>query len=304
VHFLQTLSRALLYIAPVSLIALAFVFPVAWRGWRRVSRLMRPRNTNATVYSIWHGNDEAISFLGGIERLTMEPFPKGAIARSSRFVGLLWGVRTVLVMLAFAVLLLSLTAWLNGRAETAESDLLRLLGVGTGPSAPESFYLLSPTEWPFYVAMAGIIAAPLLFAGPYLLVRLGVSVLGEGIARNRLNEIISSAMRGIAFGRDNDERFGDVSVGSHTFGARPHRLEGDVAQRMAQRATGAVKDLLEKYRSRLFSVGADNADAMREIAVDSMTWDSLVHTTYFDQPEITAMLADHIAAEQSRDGGR
>jgi hypothetical protein len=65
-----------------------------------------------------------------------------------------------------------------------------------------------------------------------------------------------------------------------------------------------VKDLLEKYRSRLFSVGADNADAMREIAVDSMTWDSLVHTTYFDQPEITAMLADHIAAEQSRDGGR
>jgi hypothetical protein len=26
-----------------------------------------------------------------------------------------------------------------------------------------------------------------------------------------------------------------------------------------------------------------------------MTWDSLVHTTYFDQPEVAAAIGDHIA---------
>jgi hypothetical protein len=29
-----------------------------------------------------------------------------------------------------------------------------------------------------------------------------------------------------------------------------------------------------------------------------MTWDSLIHTTYFDQPEIADMIADYIVTQQ------
>jgi hypothetical protein len=55
--------------------------------------------------------------------------------------------------------------------------------------------------------------------------------------------------------------------------------------------------LFDKYRNSLFSVGADASNAVVEIARDSMTWDSLIHTTYFDQPEVLEMIAEAIAAE-------
>ena len=29
-----------------------------------------------------------------------------------------------------------------------------------------------------------------------------------------------------------------------------------------------------------------------------MTWDSLIHTTYFDQPEVAELIAEHILAAE------
>ena len=36
---------------------------------------------------------------------------------------------------------------------------------------------------------------------------------------------------------------------------------------------------------------------LSQLATDAMTWDSLIHTTYFDQPEVADMIAAHIVGK-------
>ena len=65
---------------------------------------------------------------------------------------------------------------------------------------------------------------------------------------------------------------------------------------MQNGAHDAAGKLIDKYRWALFSVGGDSSASLTSLTTDAMTWDSLIHTTYFDQPEITDMIAAHIAA--------
>jgi hypothetical protein len=74
-------------------------------------------------------------------------------------------------------------------------------------------------------------------------------------------------------------------------------LGGEVAQRMSENSAAASQRLFDKYRASLFSVEADESNAVNQLTQDSMTWDSLIHTTYFDQPEVAAMIGDYIAGE-------
>jgi hypothetical protein len=74
------------YLAVV--VTLIFIYPVAISGLARIIRLRRKQNMRAVVHSIWHPNDEAISFLQRVEKLPLEPFPSGALWRSSRTAGI------------------------------------------------------------------------------------------------------------------------------------------------------------------------------------------------------------------------
>lgn len=47
----------------------------------------------------------------------------------------------------------------------------------------------------------------------------------------------------------------------------------------------------------MFTLGAKGDAAFQELATDAMTWNSLIHTTYFDQPEVAEIIARHIAAQ-------
>ncbi len=55
--------------------------------------------------------------------------------------------------------------------------------------------------------------------------------------------------------------------------------------------------LFTKYESGVFSVDADQNEVVQELAEDALTWDALIHTTYFDHREIAAAIAAY-AAEQ------
>ncbi|HEV7689564.1 MAG TPA: hypothetical protein VGO52_02020, partial [Hyphomonadaceae bacterium] len=73
-----------------------------------------------------------------------------------------------------------------------------------------------------------------------------------------------------------------------------------VAQRMFEASTKATQELFNKYRGSMFAIGVNNSDAVNELATDAMTWDSLIHTTYFVQPEVADMIAGHIAENVRR----
>jgi hypothetical protein len=110
-----------------------------------------------------------------------------------------------------------------------------------------------------------------------------------------LNNAIGGALIAIAFGRDGDHRIDTVSTCSHSYGTQEEVVGADVAERMAVQAADASKRLFDKYRSSIFSVGADETNAINELIKDSMTWESLIHTTYFDQPEMAQRIGDYIA---------
>lgn len=257
--------------------ALLFMFGISRRGARRVLRPRRSSSETHQVFAIWHENDEAISFLRRIEEVPIEAFPKGSLFRSSNSAAIGWGVLVVLIMGVGIPL-----AYFMG------VDLFNLVAGAERPadannSMAATFIMLT--------------LAPLVFVLTYIVYRFLVGGAAELGARGPLNGFVSGVLRGIAMGRDGDQVICNVSTDSHTHATQSVKLEGECATRMQAAAGAAADKLIDKYRWSLFTVGADTNAPLSQLATDAMTWDSLIHTTYFDQPEVAEMIAAHIAGK-------
>jgi hypothetical protein len=251
-----------------------FMLSISRRGARRINRPRRVIETGRPILSIWHENDEAISFLKRVEELPIEPFPKGAMFRGSRTAAISWGVLAViLVGAAFPLMYMMGLADVFGIDDTASG--------GRGVDM-------------FASAAAGLVFAPAVFVLVYWFYRWVIGGVAEVGVRGPVNGIVSGALRGMAMGRDGDQVLCDVSTESHTHKTESRKLEGEVAQRMQTAAGAAADKLIDKYRWSLFTVGVDTNAPLTNLATDAMTWDSLIHTTYFDQPEVADLIAAHI----------
>lgn len=255
---------------------LLFMMSMSQRGARRILRPSKPRQTDKAVQAIWHDNDEAISFLRRIEEVPIEAIPRGALFRGSHASAISWGVLVVMIVtfgIPFAYL--AFPGWDPFGIRDAEWD-------GGGASA------LS-----FAVAL---VFAPATFVICYAIYRYLVGGAAEVGARGPINGYVTGLLRGVALGRDGDQVICNVSTESHTHRTDGVKLDGDVAQRMQAAAQAAADKLIDKYRWSLFTVGSDTNSPLTNLATDAMTWDSLIHTTYFDQPEVADLIAMHIAA--------
>jgi hypothetical protein len=273
-----------------SIVVLIFTIPIALHGIGRIRRASRKRRADTSLYSIWHPNDEAIAFLMRVEELPIEPFPRWSFLRSSRTSAIVWGIRVVSILPITGVILLIIALIANSTSGAA----LPIAGVPMG-------------ELGLWLIIGGLLGGPLIFAAVYLLFRLAVGIVLEMGLRGTLNRSIGGVLKGLAFGRDGDNRIGDVAPRSHYYAVKQAELEGEVADRMLQASSKATQELFNKYRSSMFAVGVSNSDAVNKLATDAMTWDSLIHTTYFDQPEVADMIAGHIAESARRPrtkGGR
>jgi hypothetical protein len=255
----------------VGIVVLYFVLVVATRGAMRTLRGRRTRS-RGEIFTIWHPNDEAISFLQNVSVMPVEAFARGALFRGSQTMAIAWSVGAVLLSLLY----FSWQGW----------------GVLSAGIKPDALF--------FTTLLTQFSDTTLIFAFVYLVVRFCFGLVPEYSLRSRLNSSIGGALRGMAFGRDSDERLSAVAAVSYSCGARSRLLEGDIATRMQEAANSSVNRLIEKYRWALFTVSGDGSAALRNMAIDAMTWDSLIHTTYFDQPEVADMIADHIAEEAKR----
>src|SRR5262249_29591967 len=133
-----------------------------------------------------------------------------------------------------------------------------------------------------------------------LLFRAAVGLILEFGLRGTLNRSIGGVLKGLAFGRDGDNRIGDVAPQSHYYAVKKAELDRPVGEPMHRASQHATQELFIKCRGSMFAVGVDNSDAVNQLATDAMTWDSLIHTTYFDQPEVADMIAAHIAENARR----
>jgi hypothetical protein len=282
-----------LLIAPF--IYAAIVTPCVWlmlhmssQGIRRVLRPRTGGRTKTSIFSIWHDNDEAIAFLQRVEELKLEPFPRGALFRGSRSSAISFGVLAV-IAIAVAIPVLFVFG----------VDILRIRELSgptidpvTGAAAPETAYDFLGLV--IAVLVLGLWLAPPLFTGIYLAFRYLFGGAAEIGARGTMNRYVGGLLRGIAMGRDGDQILCNVAPRSHTHRTEEMVLSGECAARMREAANGAAGRLIDKYRWALFSVGGDSSASLTALTTDAMTWDSLVHTTYFDQPEVARAVGDHI----------
>jgi hypothetical protein len=260
--------------------SLLFMLAMSRQGARRILRPRRVEREDSSVFAIWHENDEAISFLRRVEELPIEPFPRGAMFRGARGAAISVAVLSViLVGLAFPAL------YAAGVAD--------VFGIDTTPSKGRGADVFASTA-------VGLILAPAVFVGVYWLYRLLVGGATELAARAPLNGFVSGVLRGVALGRDGDQVICNVATESHTHATRSVKLEGECATRMRSAAGAAADKLIEKYRWSLFTVGADTNAPLSNLATDAMTWDSLIHTTYFEQPEVADLIAAHIVERSKR----
>jgi formylglycine-generating enzyme required for sulfatase activity len=283
----RTIFLTLLTAAIASAVALVFIFPLAFRGLARIRRAGRRAKTDTAIFAIRHPEDEPISFLRRVEGMPIEPFPRWSVLRGSRTAAIVWGIRAVLALPLIGLFLIvtEIALSLSGRSY----DLPPFFGTAFGTETNLAFFGTM-------VVAFGLAAAPIIFGVVYVIYRLIAGTAGEFGFRGALNGVVAGALRGIAFGRDGDNRIGDVSTTSHYYATRSLLLGGDLAARMAVDANDASRRLFDKYRRGIFSADADQNDFLNEIASDALTWDSLVHTLYFDQPEVVAACSDYIAS--------
>jgi hypothetical protein len=256
--------------------SMLFMLHMSRQGIRRILRPRTGGKTRTSVFSIWHQNDEAIAFLQRVEELNLEPFPRGSLFRGSRAAAIGFAVLTVLVIglanpVLYAFGMADLLDFNNG---LADDDIASNV---------------------ITVALMSLLLAPAIFAIVYLAYRFLVGGLQEIGARGTMNRFVGGVLRGVAMGRDGDQVLCNVAPRSHTHASEELVLSGECAARMQEGANAAAGQLIDKYRWALFSVGGDSSASLTSLTTDAMTWNSLIHTTYFDQPEVAAAIADHIA---------
>ncbi|MBI1186666.1 MAG: hypothetical protein GC206_04940 [Alphaproteobacteria bacterium] len=268
-------------------IAFYFMLKEAVQGMRRVSRPGSLRSEAAKIFAIWHPRDEAIAVLNAAEAVKIEPFAPGALIRGSRVGGVLWGVRlTILLMLAVLAFVIAHALGVEfGGWAGADCEGLACLGLQRGDMAGYWFVIVTP------LAVLGLIW--MLIYGLY---RLVFGVGAEILFRGAMNRTVRNIFRGMAFGSVGDQRPAAVDTQPSVFNCVRAELDGPLAERIEAGARAAAIALLEKYRGEIFSVGGNHKELFENIPNDAMIWNSLVHTTYFDYPEMAAMIARHIAA--------
>jgi hypothetical protein len=270
---------AILVLIGIDLAAMIFMMRLAIEGARRILRANKiTSKTHSLVHAIYHPNDEAIAFLQKLEATPIEPFPKGAMYRSARNPAIVWGVRIVLVIAALAI-------W---------SLLVHTAGV-EAPAffKPEQDSLLGQVSDSMLFT---VLFTPLIFCAVYLGYRWIFGGLSEVFVRKPMNKMVGGALQGMAYGKDGDQKLSNISTSSHTHPTTELTLSGAIADRMKAQSATAAAALIEKYRWALFTVGSDTDASLNRMSQDAMTWNSLIHTLYFDQPEMAEIIADRIAA--------
>jgi hypothetical protein len=253
-----------------------FMLHMSRQGIRRILRPKTGGRTRTSIFSIWHQNDEAIAFLQRVEELKLEPFPRGSLYRGSRGVAISLGVLAVLLVGLLNPVLYSL----------GSSDMFGLMeGIADEDIAGNIVAM----------TLLSLLLAPAIFTVVYFAYRFFVGGFVQEVgARGSMNRFVGGVMRGVAMGRDGDQMLYGVSTKSHTHSTQELVIGGECATRMQDGANASVGKLIDKYRWSLFAVGGDSNASLTALTTDTMTWDSLVHTTYFDQPEVAAAIGDHI----------
>jgi hypothetical protein len=275
-------------ISTIFLVLAIILLRKRWGHFRWIAGLMKRQAHRANLLSIWHMHDEAIGALKRAEEFQPVLLHPGSLwsgghrlgAKIGFFVFVVLELLVVACVGAIAVGALfpdgSFGAWV-------QSQVIEMQLGGFDQTA------LIAT-----LSVLGLVAGALCAVGVYMFVRIVFGALPELVLRTAANAAAVRVLRGFAFGSDTGQSIGQVSERPHFYEGAVWSVPSPLAERMAEQTLKSLTELLSRHRTALFGISV-TPEWMTEIGSDTETWNSLIHTTYFDHPEIAERIASHIA---------
>jgi hypothetical protein len=288
-----------------------FVTSLHFRAYKRKHRLRAKSIFSERNVSLWHADDEAIGGLRSLPKLHFKLFPQDFAAAP---------ISLLAVFIVPVVLISTLTfeaplAWLlqllgdaskqqaDWQSINAKEDILKKIGflfvswdllvsrlssqiIGLRPNM-----LLSTLGFPVFLYLAA----------------LALTYCAKLLARP-VSIVLSHALNSAALGQIRASAFGSDAVGelATSAGLNPIWVENkfeplpvNLATEISDMSNSAASAALIKYRNLIGTMAAaDEKDIRTTLFSEYLTWNELVHTTYFNVPHFRMLMA--YALSQSR----
>jgi hypothetical protein len=227
------------------------------RNYAELLKWRRRASVGNQWLSVWHPSDEAIAGLQSVERISLDFYARGALAKKIRLLtdGLILLLGALFITLAIFGDSISARGWTQSPKDLASTIWLILLIV--------------------------------------IAIRIAARVI-DPLVRGWANSRVRNLLRSIAFGQDHYVRLGRVSTRPWVYGGDELRIAGELSNRMQASAAEALARFVRNNQASLFVVGAPSAELSSAVPLERFTWKELVHTTYFDYDEISGAIAAHI----------
>ncbi len=272
---------------------------------------------NSRWVSLWHANDEAVQGLRSVGGLKLDLFPKDFAINPISFLSIFFVPALLIAVLISPVAMKQvhnliapddaimtyspeyvLSPGKVGAMKLSRTDIMINLRY--------TLRLISQTymaPWLYKVSKNLFVVAQLAFAGMMLVIVSGIlvaiafvtTVLANFISRvgslllsKMLNPMTMSQLRATAYGSD---RLIDHAIDAQTFPMWTDRgqpsLPDDLANNIQAHADAAAGKAIPKFRAAAsFALASDKDSKMDKIDIlsDYLTWDELIHTSYFTNP--------------------
>lgn len=239
------------------------------RNWHTL-RFRRSTRTPANWLAIFHPQDEAIFLLTSTNNANYEFYQKGVISANVR--------RRLDAAIIFAASA-SLILLLAGLAAQYIPGLPAISLFGTSYTADVALIML------------GIIA--LLSTPVFAFVRLFVGLFDMPL-RSWFNGQIRGILKGLAFGEDHHVHLVNVAAVPFVFECSGVAVAGPTGDTMASEAKKSFIDYVStSHQCISWQSAKANTDAIGDMLM-GLTSVRTIHSAYFNQPEIAAMIAHHM----------
>jgi hypothetical protein len=250
-------------------------------------------------FSLRHAQDEAIEGLRQLPRISFPIFGRNFAVVPLTFISLM-----VFPVLIVAILLMphSLDWWStlwNVHEPVKENFTDKMNALLSGPVDFGIHHLSLTVEQAVVPALLFTISIFLLVGVGYLITARSIAVIVSRFLSAVFDQVAWQQLRASAFGSNT---FGEVSQSASEapsfFNARPS-LPTDLASEISKVADAAAAASLSKLRSSLNRFAfAEEKREHSDLVSQYLTWDELIHTSYFRVPLFNKLVAYAIAQSE------
>lgn len=287
---------------------LLFILERRKKGWATVKEKQRVEAWyGATWCGLWHRDDEAISALLNVQRVAIDIVPSTFLTPIAGYfqLFLVWGTGLILcfdIVFKGGQKFSALALWFGAPIVNTDEKT----GAFVSISDTGIFFARSLSHWSgmiemilLFVAVLSLALWLLTKASRYLTKKLGrpLALVGRPLAFI-LNSIVWRSVRTGAWGDDLAAE--DV----HFVGASPPMFErafaplpSVVATPLSSHSDASAIETLSKVRKLLgMTEGTGSQADARFGLADTLSWQELIHTSYFDVPEFIDLIASRLVS--------